>query len=389
MNQCYSTKPVTVTTTMVITTTEDGSRTTYRTTAVTVKTPDEPTAVIDANDDGDQYVLKYFPSSIPKESPSSSADGDEGRSGGLSTGALAGIIAGSVAFLIVVLVAAFIIIRHLNKVVAAVSTPKRSDASKSRPSMKEFKPTDSEIDAFSVDPLMVPPRPSAPGPESSNPSPYNLASPDYSSNDPTPNGGATGYQPVSTSAGNSRHTSFDATVPSDDYFNANLGNARFSHQSAISAPTVANRRSIDSHGMYAHVRNYSNASDNSDGNGTPGWNQAAAMELEAQPYVPELPHSPSSVAFPREERRRSSGGSTASGTPRPPLATQRQRNRSDSFGQPGLGVVDEEIYGFYGPPNYLVGQTDSHRPGTGTAGNAGNSNNRSKASADEAEEAEK
>ncbi|KPM43406.1 hypothetical protein AK830_g3150 [Neonectria ditissima] len=359
---------------MVITTTEDGSRTTYKTTGVTVKKPDEPTAVIDANDDSDQYVLKYFPSSIPKVSPSSSAEENGGGNGGLSTGALAGIIAGSIAFLIIVLVAAYIIIRHLNKVVAAVSTPKRSDASKSRPSMKEFKPTDSEIDAFSVDPLMVPPRPSAPGPESSNPSPYNLASPDYSSNDPTPSGGGTGYQPVSTSAGNSRQTSFDATTSNDDYFNVSLGNARFSQQSAVSAPTVANRRSIDSHGTYTHIRNYSNASDGSDGNGTPGWNQAAVMELEAQPYVPELPHSPSSVAFPREERRRSSGGSTVSGTPRPPLAVQRQRNRSESFGQPGLGVVDEEIYGFYGPANYLVGQTDSHRPGTGNGNNRGRAN---------------
>lgn len=361
INQCYSTDPVTMTTTMVITTTEAGSRTTYRTTAVTISTPDEPTILptADDGDDGQQFILKKYPSAIAKVSPTSSSSSDSsGGSGGLSTGALAGIIAGSVAFLIIVLVAAFIIIRHLNKVVAAVSTPRRSDASKSRPSIKEFKPTDSEGDTLSINPLMLPPRPPAPGPES-GPSPYNLGSPDYSSNDHTPSGGGAGYQPVSGSAGNSRHTSFDATGPSDDYFNATTGGPRFSQSTAVSAPRTSN----DSHGTYRHVRNWSNASDGSDG--VPGWTAAAAMELEANPYVPELPNSPSSVVFPRDDRRRSSGGSTISNAVRPPIAHQRQRNRSESLGQSALGVVDEEMHGFYGSANHLVGQTDSHRPGTG------------------------
>ncbi|KAH7153301.1 hypothetical protein EDB81DRAFT_452797 [Dactylonectria macrodidyma] len=355
-NQCYSTEPVTITNTIVITTTEDGSRTTYRTTSVTVATPTAPTVLpsVDVGNYDDQKVLKYFPAAVSKVMPTSSSDSDSG-SGGLSTGALAGIIAGSVAFLIIVLVTAFIIIRHLNKVVAAVSTPRRSDASKSRPSMKDFKPTDSEGDTLSINPLMLPPRPPAPGPEST-PSPYNLASPDYSSNDHTPSGGIAGYQPVANSAGNSRHTSFDAGA-NDDYFNSTSTALRFS-QSTASAP----RRSNDSHGTYTHVRNWSNASDGSDG--APGWNPVALGELEANPHVPELPHSPSSVAFPRDDRRRSSGGSTISNALRSSVSQQRQRNRSESLGQSALGVVDEEMHGFYGSANYLVGQTGSHRPGT-------------------------
>ncbi|KAH6896594.1 hypothetical protein B0T10DRAFT_454500 [Thelonectria olida] len=364
-NQCYSTKPVTKTETVVITTTEDGSRTTYRTTRVTVSTPDEPTAnIVNSDGGGEQAIFKYFPTAIPKSSPTSDADDDNGG-GGLSTGVLIGIIVGSVAFLIIVLVTAFIIIRHLNKVVAAVTTSKQSEGSKSRPTMKEFKPTDSEIDALSVDPLMLP-RPSAPGPDSSHPSPYNLASPDLSSNDHTP---SAGYHAVSGSNGNSRHTSFDAG--NEDYFH-NAGN-RVSQHSGVSAPTT-HRVSNDSHGAYTHVRNWSNASDGSDGGGAPTWNQLTISELEARPRVPELPLSPSNVVFARDERRRSSGG-TAASTTRPSVTSPRQRNRSESFGQSPLGVVDEEMHGFYGPASHLVGQTESHRPGTKGGGEGGKEEN--------------
>ncbi|PCD23097.1 hypothetical protein FGRA07_04467 [Fusarium graminearum] len=89
----------------MITTTIQGERTTYRTTAIEVETPTVPTALptVDAGDNNDQAVLKYFPSAIAKESPISSSGKDNDDKGGLSTGALAGIIAGSVAFLIIVL----------------------------------------------------------------------------------------------------------------------------------------------------------------------------------------------------------------------------------------------------------------------------------------------
>ncbi|KAM0548145.1 hypothetical protein ACHAPJ_010066 [Fusarium lateritium] len=375
VNQCYSSDPVTVTTTMMVTTTIRGERTTYRTTAITVETPTAPTALptVDAGDDKDQAVLKYFPSTIPKVSATSSSDEDNNDKGGLSTGALAGIIAGSVAFLIIVLVAAFIIIRHLNKVVAAVGTTKTSDRSngsnaQSRPT-REFKTADSEVDELSADPLihpsMIPPRPANPGPDSAATSPFGLASGDPSSNEPTP--GANGYHAVTGSATTSRHTSFDAMGNRDDYFSS-LANGDQQRSSQISRFTgsTRNRSSTDSYGTYTHVRNYSNASENSDG--TPGVMASSQPpgELEAIPYVPELPSSPSSVVFPRDERRRSSS-SAASVVSRPPVI-QRQsggpRIRSDSLGQSNLSIVNEEMHGFYGPSEHLVGQTDTHRPGT-------------------------
>lgn len=372
-NQCYSTEPVTKTETVVITTTEDGSKTTFRSTQVTVSTPEAPTSNIGVDDDSEQAIFKYFPTAVAKASASATSDtSDDGGGGnGLSTGALVGIIAGSIAFLIIVLVAAYIIIRHLNKVVQAVNTSKQSDGSKSQPTtMKHYKPTESEIDA--LDPFLVS-RPSAPGPETSHsqqPSPYNVGSPNLSSNDHTPSGGATTYHAVagSGSAGHSRQTSFDA---GGDYFHDGGNNNRISQHSGVSAPTT-NRISNDSHGAYTHVRNWSNASDGSDGpGGAPTWNQLTIAELEAQsrppqstmqPQMPELPMSPSSAMIARDERRRSSGGSVASNAARP-VGSPRQRNRSESLGQ--LGVVDEEMmHGFHGPADHLVGQTDSHRPGT-------------------------
>ncbi|KAG8675765.1 hypothetical protein FPOAC1_001758 [Fusarium poae] len=360
---------------MMITTTIQGERTTYRTTAIQVETPTVPTALptVDAGDNNDQAVLKYFPSTIPKESPISSSDKDNDDKGGLSTGALAGIIAGSVAFLIIVLVTAFIIIRHLNKVVAAVSTSKTSDrsgASGTRPRpTREFKSADSEADELSANPLihpsLIPPRPRNPGPDSAATSPFGPASTDYSSNEPTP--GVNGYHAISTSANTSRHPSFDAMGNRDDYFTSvAAGDQQRVSQISRFTHSTRNRASADSQGTYTHVRNYSNASEGSDG--TPGVMAGSqpTAELEATPYIPELPSSPSSVVFPRDERRRSSG-SIPSTQSRPPV-TQRSssgpRIRSDSLGQSNLTSVTEEMHGFYGPSEHLVGQTDTHRPGT-------------------------
>ncbi|KAH7250705.1 hypothetical protein B0J15DRAFT_47915 [Fusarium solani] len=370
VNQCYSTKPVTITNTIVITTTEDGSETTYKTTGITVSTPTMPTELPTVRDGSDenQAVLKFFPSAIPKSSPTLTADNDDKGGGGLPTTTLVGIVAGSIGFLIIVLVAAYIIIRHLNKVVRAVSTSKVSEPSNrstARPPVKEFKSTDSQVDEWSANPLIAPPpRPANPGPDPGTPSPYNLASPDPSSNNPTP--GAEGYHAVSGSAGNSRHTSFDAMGNREDYFNAAaVGQQRFSQVSA----STRNRSSTDTH-AYTHVRQWSNASENSDG--TPGvMPNSPPMELEAIPWIPELPSSPSSVAFPPLDERRRSSSSTVSAPARPPV-TQRlsggQRVRSESLGQSNLSIVNEEMHGFHGPNDHFVGQTDTHRPGTGESG---------------------
>lgn len=361
VNQCYSTASAEiVTTTMIITTSANGEQTTYKTTAVSTKSADIPTALpsVDLGDNGDQAILKYFPSAIAKVSPTSSASDDDDDGGsGLSKGALGGIIAGALAFLIIVLVTAFIIIRHLNKVVAAVSSSQQSNSTKPRPPMKEFKPTDSEVDAFSVDPLMAP-RPAVPRQESASDTHFDMATPEFASNDPTPNALPAGaYASPPESATNSRHTSFDVMSPG--YFDDARHLARFSQQSG-----ATKRVSSDSRGTYAHLRHYSNASEGSDG---PEGASAHLMELEATPYFPELSNSSSTVASPREEQART-GSVNLGGMTRPPMVHQRkrsdQRGRSDS-----LGVLSEEMHGFHGPSDHFVGTTNSHRPGTrGTAG---------------------
>lgn len=368
VNQCYSTEAKTITTTRIITTTKNGNPTTYETIATTVKIPEAPTVLptggsSDDSGNNDQFVFKYFPSAVPKVSPTSAAEDDDGGGSGLSTGALAGIIAGAVAFLIIVLLAAFIIIRHLNKVVATVSSSLQSNSTKSRPPMREFKPTDSEVDVFSVDPLMASPRPTVPRQDSAVDSQLGMGSPTYSSGDPTPSGLAAGaYQSMPESASNSRHTSFDV-MSGISYFDGSGQPPRANQQSGIISTAAMNRMSNDSRGAYAHVRHWSNASEGSEGREVGGWN-STPKELEAKIYMPELPHSSSTVASPHEEQGRTSASVSSPGAmARPPLV--HQRKRSDQQGRSdALGILTEEMHGFHGPSNHLVGQTVSHRPGT-------------------------
>ncbi|KAK1596718.1 uncharacterized protein LY79DRAFT_647671 [Colletotrichum navitas] len=165
VSACYYTDPSTYTVTTTVSTTQDATQVIITAvTATTVLTPSRPTtaptalATMDAQDP-DQVVFKYYPSTVPKEQPLSRSNDD---SDGLTTGQIAGIVAGGVGLLIIVLVAAWIIIRHLNKVVQAVETSNNgtSSGAQSRPFMYQFKPTPSEVEDMSVDPLMMSPRPS-------------------------------------------------------------------------------------------------------------------------------------------------------------------------------------------------------------------------------------
>lgn len=330
VNQCYSTKAVTITTKMVIVTTEDGNYRMYTTTATTVKEPELPTELpeVDSGEAEAQFVLKYFPSAIAKITPTSTPEEGD-ASGSLSTGALAGIVTGAIAFLILVIVAAFIVIRHLNKVIAAVSVSKASTSS--RPPMRYFKPTDSEVDALSVDPLMMSPHPSHMRKES--------AIDGASSTDQTPNSFHAAMSTVNSqyqSVGNPEVTS---------YFDGADG--RFSQ--------FTMRSRAESQGMYAHVRHWSNASEDSDV-GRPGAISPTGMsELDSKEMAAELPGSPSSIGSHMEDAlRRFSSWSTT----RPPNIHQRMRSGEIA----GLGVVDEEIHGFYGPLDGMVGQTKTERP---------------------------
>ena len=352
INQCYSTESQTITTDITVTTTEDGERTTYTTRTTTVKEPDVPTELpeVDVDDDEEQRVLKYFPSAVPKESPTSDTDGDD-DGGGLSNGQLAGIVTGAVAFLIIVIVAAFIIIRHLNKVVAAVSDSRQSGtSSRVRPAMKEFKPTDSEIDVLSVDPLIMSPRPSNPRTNSTPGA--------ASSTDLTPSSFAGAYQAVSIAANStSRHQSWESGGNMGSYFDYVPGrNARYSLQSG-----GGNRVSSDSNGTYQHVRQWSNTSDGSNDFGeVPGAGRNLAQELEANTVGPELPGSATStgsLSDEEEHRRRSSGSvSMSSVLARPPPSTH-QRLRSGTARGHELSIVDEEAHGYHGPRNRMAGET--------------------------------
>lgn len=367
-NQCYSTEATTITTEMAVTATEDGDTRTYTTKTTTVKEPDMPTKLpdVDVGAEGEQQVLKYFPSSVPKETDMASSDSDDddddeggGGGGGLSKGQLAGIVTGAVAFLILVIVVAFIIIRHLNKVVAAVGTPNKSASSRARPGMKQYKHTDSEVDALSVDPLMLNPR-SAHRRQGS-------AADVASSTDETPSSFAGGYHPVSTA--NSRHTSWDGAGNIGSYFDGiPARNARFSVQSSGAGSTPPNRSSPDPQGgAYTHVRHWSNASDEST-EGTNPIPNTLLTELEATSVVPELPGSPGTTAMgsPTEDQRRRSNSSVSISSVMvgPPPGTH-QRMRSGTARGNELGIVDEEIHGFHGPQDRMAGQTGAHQPSPG------------------------
>ncbi|KAI6781597.1 uncharacterized protein J7T54_005308 [Emericellopsis cladophorae] len=362
VNQCYSIESSTVTEAVTVTTTEDGERRVFTTRQTTVETPAAPTRLpeVDAGDDDEQFILKVFPSVIAKQTAAPQEDDDDNSSGGLTQGQLAGIVTGAVVFLIVVIVVAFIIIRHLNKVVAAVASS-GSHPSNPRPVMKQFRPTDSEIDALSVDPLILSPRVAAVAKNAAT----TTWSPDaLSSTDPTPSSFNGAYVPVSTSQ--SRHTSFDSQGNVSSYFDAIPGrNSRFSTQTwnpQQSADTKAplssgNTASGDSSGTYMHVRHWSHASeeeeDVSDARnvcaaaGTLGVPAAPAppsllTELEAKSVVPELVGSPTG-----EYRRRSSGSNVSiSGMLSRHSSSNHQRLRSESTAVTtatgGLDVVDEE-----------------------------------------------
>lgn len=341
-NQCYSTiAETTVTTDMVITTTREGDVVTVTTEVITVQTakittgaPEETSVEDGAEDDA---IYKYYPSSVKKTSPRSGDSDEDEEDGGLSHGALGGIIAGAVAFLIIVIVGAYIIIRHLNKVVDAVNRNSKQSSSSSRPPQREFKPTDSEVDELSVDPLMMSPR--------YKKTPSVGISDNVSSTDMTPSSFAGAYQPVSTAG--SRHTSMD-TSNTTGYFDnmpTTTAAARFSSQSGSSAMY---RISVDSQRAHPHQRQYSNASEvSSDGgepyNPTVPYNSAMmAAELEAKPVMPELPGNPTGLSSPRM-------GSMA----RPPNTHQRMRSGTGELSE--LGVVAEEIHGYYGPTDRVTG----------------------------------
>ncbi|KAH7320794.1 hypothetical protein B0I35DRAFT_477344 [Stachybotrys elegans] len=339
LNQCYSTQATTITTTILVTTTDDGTTRTLTSLATQVSTPEAPTR-LPTNSDEDDQILKFFPTAIPKETPAPQNDDDDGDDGGLSTGQLAGIVTGAVVFLIIILVTAYIIIRHLNNVVRLAAgggnNSQRSGTAQTRTTIKQFDAADSEIDGKSINPLMyLTSRGHRARARRYNGGGSDITRSDVSSSArPTPSSFNGAYQSVSM--GSPRQGSFDmAGNLVDGYFprvNAasppmtqvnNNSSSNNNNNNNVGAPSVG-RPSSESQATYAHGRQISNASESSN---DAGGMSARILELEAHPYVPEL-DDPSSepMISPLESTRLSTYGIMS----RPPPT--HQHSRSDSRG---------------------------------------------------------
>ncbi|PNY25685.1 Uncharacterized protein TCAP_04377 [Tolypocladium capitatum] len=365
VNQCYSTDPTTVTQTMVVTSTDRGVATVYTTTATTVGSPAPPTAFPTGGaGGGDQKVLKYFPSAVPKVTP----PGGSGSGGGISAAQLGGIVAGSISSVGIALVAAFLLFRRFSarRRGGGGSSIGGSDSSEGRDDVKagaqtkEGHAAGSDADAMSVVPLMMSsPRPSQPRPgpgidSQTGPGRAEIVS-------------ATSFAGGSQSVGGtaSRHTStqHDGAGTTLSRLDSLLGlPQRSSEQESIVGHTLS-CISRDSRPLYSLVRRRSDASSASGAPDTDAVRHPAlVVELEARPFIAELPSLPAGVMEPRsvsrgvsrgasigasmDGRRRSSASSGIwpSGSPPPPL---HQRKRSD--GLPATRLEEQMMHGYHGP----------------------------------------
>lgn len=137
--------------TETVTTTEAGSVQTLISAIVMATTPQAPSTISSTGDSG---VIPKVTANPAAEIAKTKASGTSG--GGLGTPTIVGIIIGAIIILLIVLIAAFIIIRRLNKAIITVEAHSRSSSSnpRSRPSGQRPPP---EVDAMSVDPLMMAP----------------------------------------------------------------------------------------------------------------------------------------------------------------------------------------------------------------------------------------
>ncbi|KAG4438365.1 hypothetical protein IFR05_006127, partial [Cadophora sp. M221] len=151
LSTCYATSISTFTYTQTLTTTDANLNPHTLTTTIissTVLGAPDPTETV-----GDNGVVgKYTPSQTASEKVKATGTKDSG----LTTPEIGGIIGGAVAILAVILIAAFFIIKRLNRAIriselANSHTHSSSSGRRSRPSV----PRNQDIDAMSVDPLMM------------------------------------------------------------------------------------------------------------------------------------------------------------------------------------------------------------------------------------------
>lgn len=255
-SECYSTAVKSFTLTQVITTTDlNSNKQTITTTITSATTPTvpSPTATLDSG-----IVAKINPlpgGTVPKTVPTS----DGSKHSGLTTVQLGGIIGGAVGLLLAIVIAACLIIRKLNKTIK-VTTDANSRSKVSSTGPQRPRPRQADIDAMSVDPLMMTPSeiqfPSAtstPFEADSSPvyrSPYSPQSPPHSMYQ-------RGYKAVASSEASShtgwiRNSSVDSTPQMSQVQNG--GGSYFDFPPRDGSSNRSPR----------HSRNYSNASADSE-----------------------------------------------------------------------------------------------------------------------------
>ena len=381
-NACFSTAPSTYTVTELVTATTGGQTITSTQTTVTVVIPTPPPAFAPSDPN---VAAKFIPTAVPKVEASSTPDSG---SSGLTGAQIGGIVGGAVALLLVVLTAAFIIIRHLNRIVEAVES--RKDASsggqtKSQPApmvynQNKLRPTPSDVDAMSYDPLMMG-NPSAGGVDT----PHSLSAAgmrhrsdsEYS----TPPIGTPYHGSSSATADLAAIREGGPDSSSEGYFDLppRIHNMPGRHPGSVGG-VASQRISTDSQGtsfagarpaygyQQQHIRNYSNTSDMSAASSDAGGGVGSPLipaELDPTSMVGELPGAPdggrsrsSSMASPRA----SSQAQRRSDPPTPATAVTRNEALAGvGFGPAQqLDVVNEGaevIHGYYGPRDQAVGQT--------------------------------
>ncbi|KAH7342509.1 hypothetical protein BKA65DRAFT_293028 [Rhexocercosporidium sp. MPI-PUGE-AT-0058] len=151
LSTCYATSISTFTYTATLTTTDaDRNPHTLTTTIISATVLGAPEAT--ETTDPSRIFGKYTPSQTASEKVKATGTKDSG----LTTPEIGGIIGGAVAILIVILIASFFIIKRLNRAIkvselANSNTHSSSSGHRSRPPI----PRNQEIDAMSVDPLMM------------------------------------------------------------------------------------------------------------------------------------------------------------------------------------------------------------------------------------------